>query len=272
MVEARGRGTRSARPASAPAGWGLSDRGLADDCRLPRLPRLGGRPPTSRPARSPAPAWGWPPGCCPGPCSAAGGTDDPRRLAAATPFRLLAAPAAPQCDPGPPVRPGRDRLRRGRGPGLDRPRPGRRRPQPTTGQPGPSRAVADIPGSYLRLYRQAGPATASPGRCWRPSARSSPTTAGPGSPGSDQEATAGPAGRCRSASWDRQQGRQPLGLATAAPPPRPRQRHPGRGPHLVDHGARRNLDRAISPTTTPVLCGQGQAAGPPLRHRGGGCR
>src|SRR5215213_955547 len=34
-------GSRSARPASALAGWGPSDQGPADDRRLPRLPGLG---------------------------------------------------------------------------------------------------------------------------------------------------------------------------------------------------------------------------------------
>jgi hypothetical protein len=73
-------------------------------------------------------------------------------------------------------------------------------PKRAAGQPTPSQtAVADIPAGYLRLYRQAGAATGSRGRCWRPSARSSPTTAGSGSPGCGRGATGpGPVGPCRS--------------------------------------------------------------------------
>ena len=59
-------------------------------------------------------------------------------------------------------------------------------PKPAVRQPSPSRAaIADIPAGYLRLYRQAGATLpGARGRCWRPSARSSPTTAGCGCPGS----------------------------------------------------------------------------------------
>ena len=50
---------------------------------------------------------------------------------------------------------------------LDRPAQASPAPKkPAAGQPTPSRAaVADIPASYLRLYRSAGLATASRGRC-----------------------------------------------------------------------------------------------------------
>jgi hypothetical protein len=53
-------------------------------------------------------------------------------------------------------------------------------PKPAARQPSPSRvAVADIPAGYLHLYRTPAFVTGFPGRCWRPSARSSPTTPGP---------------------------------------------------------------------------------------------
>ena len=90
------------------------------------------------------------------------------------------------------------------------------------------------------------PATASPGRCWPPSARSSPTTAGSGSPGCARAATGpGPVGRCRSAvcpaarpatAWARYGRGRPHDPASAIP---------AAARYLVDHGARRNLDRAI---------------------------
>ena len=143
-------------------------------------------------------------------------------------------------------------------------------PKPAAGcRPKPTRAaVADVPRGYLRLYCQAGrPLPRSPGRCWRRSARSSPTTAASGCPGCVRGAT-GP-GRCgpmQIGCVPGEQGRQQLGPLRPRPPPRPGQRHPGRGP-LSGRPRRPPRPRPgpVRLQPLPRLRRPGQAARPPLQ-------
>jgi membrane-bound lytic murein transglycosylase B len=120
-------------------------------------------------------------------------------------------------------------------------------PKPTAGQPRPSRtAVTDIPAGYLRLYRAAGSRYRVPwsvlaaidkvesdhGRSRLPGVRSGSNWAGACGPmqiGCVPHSKAGNA-------WARYgRGR----------PHDPDQAIPAAARYLVDHGARRNLDRAI---------------------------
>ena len=152
-------------------------------------------------------------------------------------------------DPGLPAGPGGDRLRRrpgpgparGAGPGGAGAQAGRR---PARARAGPRSPTS--PPAICGCTARPGPATASPGRCWRPSARSSPTTAASGCPGCARGATGpGRVGPCRSAvcpgskagnSWARYGHGRPHDPANAIP---------AAARYLVDHGARRNLDRAM---------------------------
>jgi membrane-bound lytic murein transglycosylase B len=120
-------------------------------------------------------------------------------------------------------------------------------PKPTAGQPAPSRAaVADIPAGYLRLYRQVGARYRIPwpvlaaigkvesdhGRARLPGVRSGSNWAGACGPmqlGCVPGSTAGN-------SWARYGRGSPHDPAAAIP---------AAARYLVDHGARRNLDRAI---------------------------
>jgi membrane-bound lytic murein transglycosylase B len=120
-------------------------------------------------------------------------------------------------------------------------------PKPAGGQPGPSRAAAaDIPPAYLRLYRQAGARYRIPwpvlaaigkvesdhGRVRLPGVRS----------GSNWAGACGPmqlgcvAGSKAGNSWARYGHGRPYDPAQAIP---------AAARYLVDHGARRDLDRAI---------------------------
>ena len=123
--------------------------------------------------------------------------------------------------------------------------PARKRPPPAS----PARAGPPSPTFPLAICActaRPAPATGCPGRCWPPSARSSPTTAGSGCPGCARAATGpGRVGRCRSAvcpaskagnSWARYGRGRPHDPANAIP---------AAARYLVDHGARRNLDRAM---------------------------
>jgi membrane-bound lytic murein transglycosylase B len=119
--------------------------------------------------------------------------------------------------------------------------------KPPANQPGPSRtAVADIPASYLRLYRQAGARSRVPwpvlaaigkvesdhGRARLPGVRSGSNWAGACGPmqiGCVADSKAGN-------SWARYGRGRPHDPANAIP---------AAARYLVDHGARRNLDRAI---------------------------
>ncbi len=119
--------------------------------------------------------------------------------------------------------------------------------KPATGQPGPSRtAAADIPAGYLRLYRQAGARYRIPwpvlaaigkvesdhGRVQLPGVRSGSNWAGACGPMQIGCVAGSKAGN----SWARYgRGR----------PHDPAQAIPAAARYLVDHGARRNLDRAI---------------------------
>jgi membrane-bound lytic murein transglycosylase B len=119
--------------------------------------------------------------------------------------------------------------------------------KPVAGQPAPSRAAgADIPASYLRLYRQAGARYRIPwpvlaaigkvesdhGRTRLPGVRS----------GSNWTGACGPmqigcvAGSKAGNSWARYGHGRPHDPAAAIP---------AAARYLVDHGARRNLDRAV---------------------------
>jgi membrane-bound lytic murein transglycosylase B len=120
-------------------------------------------------------------------------------------------------------------------------------PKPTTGQPSPSRAAAaDIPASYLRLYRQAGARYRIP---W-------PVLAAVGKVESDHGRARLPGVRSGS-NWAGACGPMQLGCVAGSKAGNAWARY-GRGrPHdpadailaaaryLVDHGARRNLDRAL---------------------------
>jgi membrane-bound lytic murein transglycosylase B len=119
--------------------------------------------------------------------------------------------------------------------------------KPATGQPRPSRAaVANIPAGYLRLYRQAGARYRIPwpvlaaigkvesdhGRVRLPGVRSGSNWAGACGPMQIGCVSGSKAGN----SWARYgRGR----------PHDPAQAIPAAARYLVDHGAHRNLDRAI---------------------------
>jgi membrane-bound lytic murein transglycosylase B len=127
--------------------------------------------------------------------------------------------------------------------------PAHRRParEPATGQPAPSRAaVADIPAGYLRLYRQAGARYRIPwsvlaaigkvesdhGRVRLAGVRSGSNWAGACGP---MQLGCVPGSRAGN-SWARYgRGR----------PHDPAQAIPAAARYLVDHGARRHLDRAL---------------------------
>jgi len=120
-------------------------------------------------------------------------------------------------------------------------------PKPAAGQPHPSRAaVADIPASYLRLYRQAGARYRVPwsvlaaigkvesdhGRTRLPGVRSGSNSAGACGPMQIGCVPGSKAGN----SWARYGHGRPHDPAQAIP---------AAARYLVDHGAHRNLDRAI---------------------------
>jgi membrane-bound lytic murein transglycosylase B len=120
-------------------------------------------------------------------------------------------------------------------------------PRPVAGQPRPSRvAVADIPAGYLRLYRQAGTRYRIPwsvlaaigkvesdhGRVRLPGVRSGSNWAGACGPMQIGCVPGSKAGN----SWARYGHGRLHDPANAIP---------AAARYLVDHGARRNLDRAI---------------------------
>jgi membrane-bound lytic murein transglycosylase B len=119
--------------------------------------------------------------------------------------------------------------------------------KPAAGQPRPSQAaVADIPASYLRLYRQAGARFRVPwsvlaaigkvesdhGRAQLPGVRSGSNWAGACGP---MQLGCVPGSRAGNA-WARYGHGRPHDPAQAIP---------AAARYLVDHGARRNLDRAL---------------------------
>jgi membrane-bound lytic murein transglycosylase B len=119
--------------------------------------------------------------------------------------------------------------------------------KPTAGQPTPSSAaVADIPASYLRLYRSAGARYEIPwsvlaaigkvesdhGRARLPGVRSGSNWAGACGP---MQIGCVPGSKAGNA-WARYGHGHPHDPAAAIP---------AAARYLVDHGARRNLDRAI---------------------------
>jgi membrane-bound lytic murein transglycosylase B len=118
---------------------------------------------------------------------------------------------------------------------------------PAAGQPTPSRAaVADIPAGYLRLYRQAGARYRMPwpvlaaigkvesdhGRSRLPGVRSGSNWAGACGPMQIGCVLGSKAGN----AWARYGHGQPYDPANAIP---------AAARYLVDHGARRHLDRAL---------------------------
>jgi membrane-bound lytic murein transglycosylase B len=120
-------------------------------------------------------------------------------------------------------------------------------PTPTAGQPTPSRAaVTDIPAGYLRLYRQAGARYRIPwsvlaavgkvesdhGRARLPGVRSGSNWAGACGP---MQLGCVPGSKAGNA-WARYGQGSPHDPAKAIP---------AAARYLVDHGARRNLDRAL---------------------------
>jgi peptidoglycan DL-endopeptidase CwlO len=120
-------------------------------------------------------------------------------------------------------------------------------PKPTAGQPRPSRAaVADIPAGYLGLYRQAGARYRVPwpvlaaigkvesdhGRVQLPGVRSGSNWAGACGP---MQLGCVPGSKAGNA-WARYGHGRPHDPAAAIP---------AAARYLVDHGARRNLDRAL---------------------------
>jgi membrane-bound lytic murein transglycosylase B len=120
-------------------------------------------------------------------------------------------------------------------------------PKPATGQPTPSRAaVADIPASYLRLYRTTGARYRVPwpvlaaigkvesdhGRARLPGVRSGSNWAGACGP---MQLGCVPGSKAGNA-WARYGHGRPHDPAKAIP---------AAARYLVDHGARRNLDRAL---------------------------
>ena len=130
---------------------------------------------------------------------------------------------------------------------LERPAHAAPAPKPAVGQPGPSRAaVADIPASYLRLYRQAGARYRIP---W-------PVLAAIGKVESDHGRTQLPGVRSGS-NWAGACGPMQLGCVPGSKagnswarygrgrPHDPAQAIPSAARYLVDHGAHNNLDQAI---------------------------
>jgi len=130
---------------------------------------------------------------------------------------------------------------------LERPAHAAPAPKPAVGQPGPSRAaVADIPASYLRLYRQAGARYRIP---W-------PVLAAIGKVESDHGRTQLPGVRSGS-NWAGACGPMQIGCVPGSKagnswaryghgrPHDPAQAIPAAARYLVDHGARRDLDRSI---------------------------
>jgi membrane-bound lytic murein transglycosylase B len=130
---------------------------------------------------------------------------------------------------------------------LDPPARAAPAPKPTAGQPTPSStAVADIPPAYLRLYRQAGARYRIP---W-------PVLAAIGKVESDHGRVRLPGVRSGS-NWAGACGPMQLGCVPGSKagnawaryghgrPHDPAQAIPAAARYLVDHGARRNLDRAI---------------------------
>jgi membrane-bound lytic murein transglycosylase B len=130
---------------------------------------------------------------------------------------------------------------------LDLPAQAAPAPTPATGQPGPSRAaVADIPASYLRLYRAAGARYRIP---W-------PVLAAIGKVESDHGRVRLPGVRSGS-NWAGACGPMQIGCIPGSKagnawaryghghPHDPAQAVPAAARYLVDHGARRNLDQAI---------------------------
>jgi len=120
-------------------------------------------------------------------------------------------------------------------------------PRPAAGQPGPSRAaVADIPAGYLRLYRSAGATYRVP---W-------PVLAAIGKVESDHGRSPLPGVRSGS-NWAGACGPMQIGCVAGSKagnswarygrgrPHHPAQAIPAAARYLVDHGARRDLDRAI---------------------------
>jgi hypothetical protein len=119
--------------------------------------------------------------------------------------------------------------------------------KPAAGQPGPSQAaIADIPPGYLRLYRQAGARYRIPwpvlaaigkvesdhGRVRLPGVRSGSNWAGACGP---MQIGCVPGSKAGNA-WARYGHGRPHAPAAAIP---------AAARYLVDHGARRNLDRAL---------------------------
>ena len=130
---------------------------------------------------------------------------------------------------------------------LERPAHAAPAPKPAVGQPGPSRAaVADIPASYLRLYRQAGARYRIP---W-------PVLAAIGKVESDHGRTQLPGVRSGS-NWAGACGPMQIGCVPGSKagnswaryghgrPHDPAQAIPAAARYLVDHGAHNNLDQAI---------------------------
>jgi membrane-bound lytic murein transglycosylase B len=125
--------------------------------------------------------------------------------------------------------------------------PAPKRKPPTVHQPGPSRAaVADIPAGYLRLYRQAGARYRIP---W-------PVLAAIGKVESDHGRSPLPGVRSGS-NWAGACGPMQIGCVPGSKagnawtryghgrPHDPAQAIPAAARYLVDHGARRHLDRAL---------------------------
>jgi hypothetical protein len=181
------------------------------------------------------------------------------------------AGTARQRDPGLPAGPGRDAYGVAEDLGLIEPPAGAAPARkPAAGQPTPSRAAAaDIPASYLRLYRSAGVRYRIPwpvlaaigkvesdhGRTRLPGVRSGSNWAGACGPMQIGCVPGSKAGN----SWARYGHGRPHDPAAAIPAAAPlssRPRRPPRpGPSLV----------RLQPLTR--LRGQGQAARPPLRPR-----
>jgi peptidoglycan DL-endopeptidase CwlO len=130
---------------------------------------------------------------------------------------------------------------------LERPAHAAPSGKPSAGQPTPSRAaVADIPAGYLRLYRAAGARYRIPwpvlaaigkvesdhGRARLPGVRSGSNWAGACGP---MQIGCVPGSKAGNA-WARYGRGRPHDPAAAIP---------AAARYLVDHGARRNLDRAI---------------------------
>ena len=143
--------------------------------------------------------------------------------------------------------------------------------KPAAGQPGPSRAaVADIPAGYLRLYRQAGARYRIPwpvlaaigkvesdhGRVRLPGVRSGSNWAGACGP---MQLGCVPGSKAGNA-WARYGHGRPHDPAAAIP---------AAARYLVDHGARRNLDRALfAYNHSWAYVAKVKQPRPPLRPRG----